>query len=325
MPIQSIFHGFVFLAAITICVGVAPLMADQPGSDSVYIERPAARNTDSAGQMDNIKFRDEPLSLVQTEDASGEDSEVISERTTIETRETTEPGGYRGASEFFNIREANPNVGKGQFEFLVRSAWTTRSDGRDDDVNIGSELKYGITNDLFVGVELLPLNLGDGDNVGNGDLGLTVFNRFVRETDTLPAIAAWARMRIPTGDGSAGVDAEFHGTFTKQVATNCRLHLDGFVMTANGGRDERDDNRRHFQWGIGAGTDYQLDDDTLLLANYLHRSSDQYGHHNQNILELGVDRRITEGQNLKIAADIGLDGAEETPNFALRLQYGFVW
>lgn len=315
----------VVLATIILGVGAAPLMADEPSRDSVRIERPAASESDTSGQMDRVQFRDEPLSLVQTDEEQDADSEVTSERTSIETRETTEPGEYRQASEFFNIREANPNVGKGQWELNILADWTTRSDGRDDDYTMGSNIKYGVTDDLFVGLDLLPLNMGDGDNVGNGDLGLVVFNRFVRETDTIPAIAAWAKMRIPTGDGSAGVDAEFHGTFTKQVASKCRLHLDGFVMTANGGRDDRDDNRRHFQWGIGAGSDYQIDDDTLFLANYLHRNSDQYGHHNQNILEFGIDRRITEGQNLKVAADVGLDGAEETPNFGMKLQYGFVW
>lgn len=310
----TLFVVLVVLATLVLCLDANSLSADQGSQGSAGGDR-----------MDQVRFQDEPLSLVQADEESDEESDVISEKTTVETRETTVPGDYRQASEFFNIREANPNVGQGQWELNAITDWTTRSDGRDDDYRIAGNIKYGVTDDLFVSMEFLPMNLGDGDRIGNGDMGLVVFNRFVRETDTIPAIAAWARMRIPSGPGSAGVDAEFHGTFTKKVADKCRLHLDGFVMTANGGRDERDDNRRHFQWGIGVGSDYQLDEDTLLLANYLHRSSDQYGNHNQNILEMGVDRKITEGQNLKIAADIGLDGAEETPNFGLKLQYGFVW
>lgn len=236
--------------------------------------------------------------------------------------------GFRGVSEFFNIREANPNVATGEWEFQVPMGWTTRSDAGDDDFALATALKYGITDDLFLGLEVLPLNLGDGRDQGNGDLGLIAHWRIVRETDAMPAFATWMRMRVPTGQGSSGVDGEFHGTLSKSIADRLRVHLDGFVMTANGERGEQFDNnedRRHFQWGVGPGLDYELCESTLLVMNYLHRNSFNYGAANQNILEFGVNQKLFGSHTLKAAIDVGLDDNEDTANFAAKLQWGFTF
>jgi hypothetical protein len=190
-----------------------------------------------------------------------------------------------------------------------------------------------------VELEVLPINFGDGGDQGNGDLALIVFNQFLGETDSLPAIAGWAEMRIPSGDGSSGVDGTFHANITKSIINPCfRVHLEGFVETANGQRgagggaasltsrsfffgpsESRGEDRRHFQWGLGPGFDYQFDPCTLGLINYINRSSEEEGHHNQNILELGVVRELNPCQHLKAAVDVGLDGNDETPNLAAKL------
>ncbi len=258
-----------------------------------------------------------PLSLAAADDAWAADAE---EQATG-TAPAANSGGYLGVSEFFNIREANPNVGAGGWELRLPAAWNTRSDGRDDNFLLGPALKYGITDDLFVGLELAPLNLGDSRDQGNGDLNLLVHWRLLRENDTMPAVATWARMRIPSGQGSRGVDGEFHGTITKTIVGALRAHLDGFVMTANGERTAFEDDRRHFQWGVGPGFDYALDDQTLLLLNYLHRSSNLYGNHNINLLEIGVNRQLSATQAVKAAIDIGLDDGPETPNFGAKLEW----
>lgn len=267
---------------------------------------------------------DEPLSLMQGTQPDDRRT-TTEERTTVETHEIVSPEGYLGASEFFNVREANPNVAKGQWELRLPTGWSTRSDGTDDDTFLAPSLKYGIDDDTFVGLELYPLNIGDGGDQGNGDLGLVIFRRLVREQDAIPAVALWARMRIPTGDGSSGVDGEFYGNVTKTLAPKMRAHFQAFAITANGERGGSGEDRRHFQWGFGPGFDYQVSDSTLLLLNYAHRVSDQYGFRNVHVLEFGVDQKITTGQNLKVAFDVGLNGDDESPNFGAKLEYAIVW
>jgi hypothetical protein len=232
---------------------------------------------------------------------------------------------YREVSDFFNIREANANLEKGEWEFETAAEWVTGAGEGDDDFSLKPSLKYGITNDLWVELEVLPLNLGDGGDQGNGDLALAVFYQFIHETDMLPAFAAWAEMRIPSGEGSSGVDGELHFNLTKTLFPKFRTHLEGFIETANGGRGDEDVNRRPFQWGVGPGFDYQIDDKTIAVLNYLMRSSEERGHHNQNILEVGVARELFPGQHLKAAVDIGLDGQEETPEFGAKLQWSIEW
>lgn len=231
---------------------------------------------------------------------------------------------YREISEFFNVREAYADVHKGEWEFETEFEWETKS-GKSDDFGPGVSLKYGVTDTFFAELELLPLILGEGDHQGNGDVNLILFNEFWKETDCLPAFGAWLKGRFPTGQGSSGVDGELHFNFTKQVATNCRAHLEGFVMTANGGRGDEDINRRDFQWGAGPGFDYSFSDDTILAVNYLNRVGEQFGDHNQNIVEFGLAQRIAPNQHLKFAVDVGVDGQESTPNFVGKVLWSIDW
>lgn len=235
---------------------------------------------------------------------------------------------YREVSDFFNIREANPQVDKGEWEFEFETRWFTRSNGDDDEFGMGQTLKYGFTDDLFLELEVFEPTLGDGGNSGAGDINLLLFNRFVRETESMPAIAGFVEMRLPTGDGSEGVDASFNGIITKSFTDKCRLHVEGYVETANGGSGSEGD-RKHFQWGVGFGTDYKLSEKSLLLANYINRTSEAEGGHNENVLEFGVVHEIARNgdvaQHIKFATDVGLDGASETPNLGAKFQWSIDW
>lgn len=286
--------------------------------------------------------------IEEEEDAAEMEEEVMSEETTEETV-VTYTGNYLGINDFFNVREANSDVCQGQFEYEIETAWYTGGGG-DDDTWIATSLKYGITDMMFVELRVLPLNFGDGGNQGLGELEFILFNQFLEETDTLPAFAFWSNMRIPTGDGSEGVDAQFNFNFTKTLAENFRGHLFGYAKTANGnwgdddrrGRDLGYDNgrwgsgwagnngwglwggrdgydRRHFQWGLGAGVDYQINDATVAALNYLHRSNDSYGVANDHILQLGLNHQLNECQSLKFAIDIGLEGRSEKEHFGAKL------
>lgn len=236
------------------------------------------------------------------------------------------PFHYREISDFFNIREAYSNVEKGEWEFETTFEWETKSGGSDDDFGPVFSLKYGITDTFHVELEIERINLGDGGDQGNGELALIVFKEWWKEAEILPAFATWGEMRIPSGQGSSGVDAELHFNLTKTLLPNFRGHFEGFVETANGARGgEDEDERRSFQWGVGPGFDYSFSEDTIAALNYLMRSSEEEGHHNQNILQFGLAQRIAKNQHVKFAVDVGLDGAEETPNFGAKLLWSIEW
>lgn len=235
---------------------------------------------------------------------------------------------YREVSEFFNIREANPNTVKGEWEVEVEMFWETRSNGRDDLFFMEQSVRYGVTNDFFVELGVLQPSIGDGGDQGNGDMDLTLFYRCLKEVpgEDTPSIGSYINARFPTGDGSRNTDVTLGSIVTKSLGGNWRTHFQGYIRSANGGSsDWIDDGRRDVQWGWGPGFDYEIDEKTLLLINYLNKSSDKFGQHNNNILELGASHQIAQSekvnQHIKAAVDIGLDGQDETPNVGAK----FLW
>src|ERR1044071_1273036 len=133
----------------------------------------------------DARFDAHPLRLTQNTPAKTD----VDTRTAVNKSETTEVRqggvyGYREVSDFFNIREANPQVDKGEWEFETQGGWATYPKG-DDKFGMQQSIKYGITDDLLVELEVLESNLGDGANQGPGSMELVLFNRFVRETDCI--------------------------------------------------------------------------------------------------------------------------------------------
>lgn len=239
---------------------------------------------------------------------------------------------YREVSDFFNIREANPNTVKGEWEVEAQMNWETRSNGFDDLFYMEQSIRYGVTNDFFVELSVLEPNIGDGGDQGNGDLGLTLFYRCLKEVpgEDTPSIGSYLTARFPTGDGSRNTDVTAGTIITKSLGGNWRTHFQGYVRSANGGSsDWVDEGRRDVQWGWGPGFDYEINEKTLLLFNYLNKSSDKFGQHNNNILELGASHQIAQSekcnQHIKAAVDIGLDGQDETPNCGAKLLWVISW
>ena len=268
-----------------------------------------------------------PSFLLSGSDYSGlnapSDSSTVESTTIVTTSSSTY--GYKEISDFFNIREANSNVMQGEWELELEADWVTGTTGGDDDIKFTPNIKYGITDNLLVELEILPLNMGDGSNQGNGDLTLQLFYQFMHEADMMPAMAIEFEGRIPTGEGSSGVDGTMYLNVTKTIMPNLRAHFEGFVMTANGGRGDEDEGRRAFQWGVGPGIDYQCDDKTISTINYLMRSSEANGAPNQNILEIGMVRELASNQHLKLAVDVGVDGRDTTPNFGAKILWSYDW
>ncbi|MBI1827196.1 MAG: hypothetical protein HY287_03330 [Planctomycetes bacterium] len=246
-----------------------------------------------------------------------------SEKTTVRTEtKTVATEDYKEVSDFFNIREANSNVVQGEWELEFEGGWATGA-GRDDGW-LGASLKYGITNDLHIALELLPAEIGNGGEHGAGDTSIILFQQLTHEKDHWAALGTWAEMRIPSGDQSSGVDGAWHMTLTKTLAPCWRMNWDGYVMTANGDRgSDHGEDRRPFQYGLGPGFDYSFSDDTIGILNYLHRTSDDRGESNQNIVEVGVAHRLTPNQWVKAAVDFDVDWRDNQDHVGAKLLWSY--
>jgi hypothetical protein len=245
-----------------------------------------------------------------------------------EERSAVPAYGHRGATEFFNVREAYSDVTKGMWEFGVTGTYSTQRAEKHDFFGMTQYLLYGITDDMNLEVTVAePMGYG-GEGVG--ELGLRLFNTFWHEGEILPAFGGAAQLRIPTGFGSSNVDGVFTGTLTKTLCSKFRANFQGQVAVASGAQGQNPvANRRPFQWSVGPGFDYQLCDNTLVLLNYLQKSSDYDGQHNNNIMEAGVVHSFPKTgmfkHTIKAAVDWTLDGQATTPNFAAKLLWAVDW
>ena len=152
-------------------------------------------------------------------------------------------------------------------------------------------------------------------------------------------IAVAGGLRLPTGDGSDGVDGELRLILTNEYDSGIRSHINLFGASINGDNDESsrfddhlhlsdilgsgDHDARHVQWGVSVGLDGPLYDDGAVrwVADYVHRSSRRNGRSNINMLELGVEWDMPDAGDLGIATQIGLDRTGDTPNFGLGITY----
>lgn len=238
--------------------------------------------------------------------------------------------GYRGVSSFFNIREANSNVERGEWEFELTFKWETDSGGESDEIEFEQSLKYGFTDRFHIELEIEEPGIGEGGGHGAGDLQFVFFYQFIQETEAMPALGGFAKMRVPSGDGSSGLDGTLSLMATKTFGEKFRVHFQGFVMSANGSSGAGgDDERRAFQWGVGPGFDFQLAEETLIGMNYLFRSSDDDGGRNESTIEFGLVQglgHIGEAKHeVKFAFDVGLNRASGTPNYGAKLLWGIEW
>jgi hypothetical protein len=275
------------------------------------------------------------LAANQEEDAPQEEPDLEADEVVVDEAAAERPMsnaerlydmtiGNRGVDDLFNIREAYPDALEGVFVLDLRFKYSTQG-GQDDDFELQQRLEYGITDKISVGFAVLQPNLGDGGDSGAGDIEVGAFWQINDEQDWIPVFALSADMRIPSGDGSSGVDGTFNFIMTKSFGDKFRAHLQGFVETANGSSGAATFDRRHFQWGVGAGADYLLFDNTTVAMNYQNRANEEYGQRNQNLLQLGVVQNVGKLGNTYHAVSfvntIGLDGIDSTPNFEALFQW----
>ncbi len=267
------------------------------------------------------------LAFAMTGIALGQDNgkadESSYESTTITTTSSTER--YIRSPVFFDDAVPQPT---GTMDFHLRWEYETSTD-REDETGIGMQWEWGPCENVEVSLDM-PVSLGDGGKVygnldGNADLTFGMQYRFWKEgqhADWMPAFAFGTKLRMPTGDSSNGVDAEFRTMFTKTLGGRCRGHVNAFATTVNG---DNEPDARNFQWGFVFGVDAPLTagDKLWLLVDYMHRSSERDFSANMNMAEVGIEWKIVDTQSFHFTTQIGLDDNEDTPNWGAEIAYTY--
>jgi len=250
---------------------------------------------------------------------------------------------------FTSLQDGQP-AAPGDWELQLDGGWNTRSH-RHDHTLIEPVVKYtphrytSSGYEFFEAMQLslrMPLDVGRGEVVGNGDMTFGWQERWLVEHDGLPTVATLAEIRMPTGRKSNGADGTLTGILDKDFGPGT-MYLNGWVRTANGesenggeGRTakycvdfyssgasqslcENGCDRRHFQWGVRLGYKWRVCGRTSLIVDYVHQSSEKTGRDNVNLLELAAEFRTQHRVAFGPGVFVGLDRNAETP----RLGAGF--
>ena len=265
----------------------------------------------------------QPMSLAQADQSKKEQTAVRTEERTTETVSTGEDDvAQRQSVDAYNSIEDGQPGAPWELEIHLVSGWQTR-EHEHDPVFLNPELDWTLGGSEFLNNTQLilgvPLTLGFGDYVGNGDVTLGWQQRWVKEDCNMPTLATLAEMRIPSGYEGSGVDGKLTGIVAKDLGPGT-AYFNAFVETANG---HEIDDLRHFQWGGLVGYKWRITDCFSFIADYVHKVSEETGHANSNTLELSTEYKFDEHLSIGPGIVIGLDRNEETPYFGagFRLVY----
>lgn len=292
------------------------------------------------------------LSLIVGGTALGQakKEEKVAEKTTVRTEtKTVAPSGWDLTTELWSFADARP-IACGQFDVRLTARWIPEPTQRneDDDFIFQPSIVWGIAENIEVWANV-PIWVGDsGDRGayedGNYDTNFGVLWRFLEPQGAwVPAMALGGALRVPTGDGSDGVDAEVRLALTNEYDSGLRSHINGWLKTVNGTNNETSaafrtgfwddtfDDRlvgdrtgytRDFQWGFSAGLDGPITDTWRWVANYVHRSSETYGETDINELEGGLEWQVADAHKVGISAKMNADhGNEDIPDYSASLTY----
>jgi hypothetical protein len=260
-----------------------------------------------------------PAAVAQQADLAGTDHESPDSNTTTED----ESSQYETTSDTLTERQSidaytsleDGQPGKpGHFELEFDVGWETLS-GEHDPVLFAPELTFTLDGNEFLRntqlILAVPMEFGLGGVDGNADIEFGWQQRWVQEDGWVPTLATLAEIRVPSGYHSSGVDGTLTGIVAKDFGPGT-MFLNAFVKFANGNNVE---DLRHFQWGVRTGYKWRLRDDFSLIADYVHRVSEEEGHANLNLLEVSGEWRVNEQLTIAPGIVVGLDDNEETPNF----------
>ena len=242
---------------------------------------------------------------------------------TEETTETTVLSGADLTSELWLMDDATP-IATGAADLRMTFRWVTASapanmGDSDDDFVFGPSLRWGPCKNVEVFASI-PIWLGDGGDMGavedgNGDTYVGFTWRLLEPRDIWPALALGAGARIPTGDGSSGVDAELRLILTNEYDSGMRSHINlGFETEGS------DWGRWAFVGVIGMDGPLCADGAVRWVADYVLLDSEYMGGDDAHYLELGSEWQIQEGHKLGLMWQFGFHH-DETTNFGANLVY----
>jgi hypothetical protein len=259
----------------------------------------------------------QPLSLAQAEPRA-------TERSSMERTEITTSGGEDEVAErqsvdtYSSLEDGQPGT-PGGFEIELSSGWT-KFRHESESIEFEPEIEYTLDGSDFLRNAQLqlaaPLDLGEGDVQGNGDITFGWQQRWVAENGSMPTLATLAQVRAPSGNDSSGVDGTLTGIVAKDLGPGTAI-FNAWVKTANGHNIE---DVRHFQWGFRAGYKWRVTDNWSVVGDYVHQSSEETGHANINALELSTQYKVNEHLTIGPGIIVGLDNHEETPEFGAGLK-----
>ncbi len=282
--------------------------------------------------------------------AFGQESDVT-------TSKTIEPGNEDLMSSMWFMEDATP-IETGTVDLRIGFNWVTSTSpanvgDSDDDYILTPEIVWGACDNVEVSLRV-PAWIGDGGDResfqdGNYDTYVGMLWRVHEQEGYHPAIALSSTVRIPTGDGSRGIDAELRAVFSNEYDSGVRSHVNIFGATVNTnnadnprmarstslgklfapnasvGFGSKSLDPRSFQWGFVIGMDGPLCRDGAVrwVADYMIRSSQYDGRSSMNMVELGSEWNIADGHKLGLSTQIGLDHTGDTPNFGAGFAYSY--
>lgn len=258
-------------------------------------------------------------------------------------------GGVDRIAPLWSTHDAVP-IETGRIDLRVGFQWVTagapaNGGDSDDDFSLTPTIVWGTCENVELSIGATAW-LGDGGDVGpledgNYDTNVGILWRLADQDGDMPAIAIAGSMRLPTGNGSHGVDGGLRLILTNSYDSGIRSHINVWGTAIDGENEEStriddyedydlsdlfdddDHDARNVRWGVSVGLDGPLCDNGAVrwVADYVYNSSRYEGRSGINTLELGVEWDMPDAGNLGIATQIGLDRAGETPNFGVGITY----
>ena len=254
------------------------------------------------------------------------------EKTTVKTTTTTKAvksGFDLLGGETWNVTDASTFT-QGAVDLRLSMRYTesalTHQGDSDNAWTLQPEVVWGAADrlELFFTVPFKNIeNTGDAPD-GNYDSYLGGQYRLTDQQDYWPALALASSVRIPTGDGSNGMDWELRLVLTNEYDSGIRSHLNVFGIYADTNNFEPAEVR-NFQYGGVVGLDGPLCADGAVrwVTDWMYRISDVEGGGGQNIGEAGFQWQIADAHKIGMSLQMALDHAEDTSNVGAALTYAY--
>ncbi len=252
------------------------------------------------------------------------------ETTTVKTTTTTVKSSFDLlGGETFNVTDAT-TFEEGAVDLRLATRYAESALADDGEVSkswtITPVIVWGASDRLELSIGV-PLNHVENFNSaldGNYDTNIGGQYRFTEQEGHWPALALAGNLRIPTGDGSSGVDYEMRLVLSNDWENGLRSHFNLFGEITNGNNLEPWD-QRDFQYGAVIGVDGPLCADGAVrwVADYMYRISEVEGGGGQNIGEAGWQWQINDTSKLGMSVQLSLDRAEDASDVGAALTYAY--